>query len=445
MISPSTKTDLVGFFESRGFFGRSAPLYGGLEGVFDYGPLGAEVKLRLAASWRRRVIMERNDVESIDAALLSQPELLQYSGHVAGFDEELFRCLGCNSVGSEGQMETHDCPVEPVPVIQREGKLNLLFSSKAGVGVDATLCFLRPATAQQSYANFNRLMLFRGGHLPLGIAQIGKAFRNETAPDNYLCRMREFEQMELQFFIHPSEEQIWLDYWITDRMSWWEEQGIQRSRLTTVDVPDFDRAHYSKRTVDIYYTSDWFGSFEIEGIANRSDFDLRCHHKGGLVPEASGMPNGAINYASNEKTDVQDGHGSSFFCSAIEPAAGLDRGVFAVLLSAYCEELTSEGWRRVLRLPKHLSPRDLTFLVTDDLERKAAEGLKRALLQGMDAKVVIEQTNQPDQAVILEDERGTFLTAWFETDKIVLRDRDTGRLANASIANAQTLLSSALS
>lgn len=440
MTGSFTRADLIGFFEDRGFFGRSAPAYNGLAGVFDYGPLGAEVKRRLAAAWWRQMILERDDVEGIDAALLTQPELLHYSGHIMGYDEDLFRCSGCKVVGKESQMKAHECSAGPVSTLQWEGRYNLLFASQIGIGTDTTECYLRPATAQHSYANFNRLMSFRNEQLPLGIAQIGKAFRNEIMPDNYPCRMREFEQMELQFFIHPSEEQRWLDYWINERMSWWEKQGIPRSRLTMEEVPESDLALYSRRTVDIYFNSDQFDRFEIEGIANRSDFDLRCHQQGGLVPDACGLPEGTINTASTIKTATQDRRGNHFFCSAIEPAAGLDRGVFAVLLASYHEERSEVGWRRTLRLPRHLSPRDLTMLVTDDIEQETATSLKRKLLRTADLKIAIEQTQLPEQAVIQEDERGTSLTAWFEDNKITVRDRDTCRVTCASIGNAHALL-----
>src|SRR5215467_6201404 len=271
--------ELVSLCKRRGFIFQSSEIYGGLQGLYDYGPLGVELKNNLKAAWWRAMVYERDDVEGLDAAILTHARALHYSGHEATFTDPLVDCRNCQSRWRADHLDEKKCPKCGSADLTDPRPFNLMFKTTVGPVEDgSSYAYLRPETAQGIFTNFKHILDSTSRQLPFGVAQIGKAFRNEITPRNFIFRVREFEQMELEFFVEPGTDEEWHQRWVEERLDWWARQGVNRNALELYRVPKDELAHYSKATFDVMYRFP-HGTEELEGIANRTDFDLGSHTK----------------------------------------------------------------------------------------------------------------------------------------------------------------------
>jgi len=426
--------ELVSLCKRRGFIFQSSDIYGGLQGLYDYGPLGVELKNNLKAAWWRAMVYERDDVEGLDAAILTNPLTLKYSGHEETFTDPLVDCRKCKARHRADHLEEKVCPSCGSTDLTEPRPFNLMFKTAVGpVDDGSSFAYLRPETAQAIFTNFKHVIDSTSRQLPFGIAQIGKAFRNEITPRNFIFRVREFEQMELEFFVKPGEDEEWHQRWVEERLDWWEAQGVERNRLQLYKVPDDELAHYSKATFDVMYQFP-HGLEELEGIANRTDFDLGSHTKaqGDFNLHAQVMQN----RDSNTKLAIRDLESNQWIVPyVIEPSAGVDRGVLAVLNEAYrVEDLADGKQRTVLGFRPHLAPIKAAVL---PLKRnhEGIVGKAKAIKQQLQAlglgRVLYEDTGNIGKGYRRHDEVGTpiCITVDFQTieddDTVTVRDRDT--------------------
>jgi glycyl-tRNA synthetase len=277
---PATTIDqLVSLAKRRGFIFPSSDIYGGIQGVFDYGPLGVELKKNIEQDWWRANVYERDDMEGLDAAILMNRLVWTYSGHEDTFVDPMVDCRNCKMRWRADQIGGK-CPNCGSTDLTEPRPFNMMFRTQVGPVADPeSFAYLRPETAQGIFVNFANVLAATSRKLPFGIAQLGKAFRNEINPRNFLFRVREFDQMEIEYFVMPGTEDEWHQRWLENRLRWWEGIGVPRDRITIYDVPKDELAHYSKRTFDLMYDYPDIGVQEIEGIASRSDFDLGSHSK----------------------------------------------------------------------------------------------------------------------------------------------------------------------
>ncbi len=335
---------LVSLGKRRGFVYQSSEIYGGTGSVWDYGPLGVELKNNIKAAWWRAMVHERDDIEGLDAAILMHPRVWEASGHVAGFTDPLIECRQCHRRfrADNPDVQGGQCPVCGAKDSFTEPRMfNLMFKTFMGpVEEAAAVVYLRPETAQGIYVNFQNVLTSSRQRIPFGIAQIGKAFRNEITPGNFIFRTREFEQMEMQFFVEPGTDEEWFEYWRERRMEWVASLGIRRERLRFHEHEPHELAHYAKRAYDIEYEFP-FGWQEFEGIHNRTDFDLTRHQ------EYSGK---RLEYVDPVNRDKR------YIPYIIETSAGVDRTLLVVLADAYREEEVDGETRVVLALSPRLAP-----------------------------------------------------------------------------------------
>ncbi len=425
--------ELVALCKRRGFIFQTNEIYGGLQGLFDYGPLGVELKSNLKQAWWRSMVYERDDVEGLDAAILTNPEVLKQSGHEETFTDPLVDCRSCNSRWRADHLEKSACPSCGSKDLTEPRPFNLMFKTNLGPIDDGTsFAYLRPETAQQTFTNFKNVVDSTSKSLPFGIAQIGKAFRNEVTPRNFIFRVREMEQMELEFFVKPGTDEEWHQFWVKNRLNWWSKQGISEEKLDLYDVPKKELAHYSKSTIDIMYKFP-HGLEELEGVANRTDFDLGSHTKN--QSELSINAKVVKNTSSNAKLAIQDRETKEWTVPyVIEPAAGVERGVLAVLNESYeVQELEGGKERTVLSLKPHLSPIKAAVIPlkrnNEDLV-SAATSLK-GKLQGLGlGRVLLENSGNIGKSYRRHDEVGTPLciTLDFQTledQTVTVRNRDS--------------------
>ena len=433
--------DLVSLCKRRGFIFQSNEIYGGLQGLYDYGPLGVELKNNLKKSWWHSMIYERDDIEGIDSSILTNPLVLKYSGHEDTFSDPLQDCRDCNSRWRADHIEEGKCPNCGSENLTDPRPFNLMFKTSVGPVEDgSSFAYLRPETAQNIFTNFKNVMDSTPHALPFGIAQIGKAFRNEITPRNFIFRVREFEQMELEFFVKPGEDEKWHKEWTEMRLKWWQEQGLSSDNIELYHVPEDELAHYSKATVDIMYRYP-HGLEELEGIANRTDFDLGSHTKG--QEQLSIFSKVAENTQSNAKLAVQDLETKEWFLPfVIEPSAGVDRGFLAILNEAYEEEALEDGKTRiVLHLKPHLSPIKAAVIPLkrndSNIVEKAVE-LKNKLQRAISGKVLLENTGNIGKNYRKHDEIGTpaCITVDFQSlddNTFTVRDRDSMQQERVSL------------
>ena len=329
---------VVSLAKRRGFIFPSSEIYGGLQGVFDYGPLGVELKNNIQNDWWRTNVYERDDMEGLDAAILMNRLVWKYSGHEETFNDPLVDCRTCKSRWRADHIKGK-CPNCGSTDLTEPRPFNMMFKTQVGpVAESDSFAYLRPETAQGIFANYLNVQQTTSRKLPFGIAQIGKAFRNEINPRNFLFRVREFDQMEIEFFVMPGTDEDWHAQWLEARLSWWEGIGVPRSQIQIYDVPKADLAHYSKRTYDLMYNYPTLGYEEIEGIANRTDFDLGSHSRDqdklGLTARVSPNPDSLARLTYFDQASNR--HVVPF---VIEPSAGVGRCTLAVLCEAYAEEM----------------------------------------------------------------------------------------------------------
>ena len=446
-LAAKNMEELVSLCKRRGFVFQSGEVYGGLQGVYDYGPLGVELKNNLKNSWWSSMVYERDDIEGLDASILSKQELFKYSGHEETFSDPLVDCRSCKSRWREDLVKDGKCLSCGSTDLTEARAFNLMFRTPMGpVENEESFAYLRPETAQHIFTSFKNVQDSTSRQIPFGIAQIGKAFRNEINPRNFIFRLREFEQMELEYFVRPGEDEAALDYWRDQRLRWWEDQGIEPSNLEIYDVPESDLAHYSKRTLDIMYRFP-HGLEELEGIANRTDFDLGSHTKNqrdlGLVSETK------KNDESTMRLAVQDIEAKKWYVPyVIEPSAGVDRGVLAVLNEAYTVEELGEGKERVvLRLKSHLSPIKAAVIPLKKNKEELvalAKDIKSNLQSMGKGRVFLENTGNIGKAYRRHDEVGTPVCITVDFDSldngtVTLRDRDTMQQRTVAISELNQL------
>ena len=430
----TTMDQLVSLCKRRGFIFQNADIYGGMQGVYDYGPLGVELKNNLKAAWWRAMVYERDDVEGLDAAILTNRKVLKYSGHEDTFSDPMVDCKKCKGRFRADHLKDNKCPNCGSTELTEPRPFNLMFKTQVGpVESDENLAYLRPETAQAIFTQFKNVLDATSRKLPFGIAQIGKSFRNEITPRNFIFRVREFEQAELEYFVFPGEDEKWHEIWKEARIKWWEEQGLKREHMNIYTTPKEDLAHYAKACYDIEYQFP-HGMEELEGIANRTDYDLGNHTK--AQEEMNLTSKCHENKESTQKLCITDDKGKNIVPFVIEPSMGVDRGVLAVMTEAYTEEDLGGGNSRiVLKLKKHLAPIKVAVIPlkknNEQIMAKCHE-IKQSLLKLGIGRVALENTGNIGKAYRRHDEVGTplCLTVDFETIEnspatVTLRDRDT--------------------
>ena len=437
-MTASTMDELVSLCKRRGFIFQSNDIYGGIKGLYDYGPMGVELKNNLKQSWWKSMIYERDDIEGLDASILTAPAVLKYSGHEDTFTDPLVDCKSCKARWRDDQLENNTCPNCNSTDLTDPRPFNLMFKTAIGPVDDGTsFAYLRPETAQQIFTNFKNVIDSTNKSLPFGIAQIGKAFRNEITPRNFIFRVREFEQMELEFFVDPGTDEKWHKHWVDLRYNWWIDQGIKKANIELYTVEKKDLSHYSKATIDIMYKFP-HGNEELEGIANRTDFDLGSHTKN--QDEFDITAKVMENKKSTTKLAIHKLEEKKWIIPfVIEPSAGVDRGVLALLNEAYFNDVQNS--RIVLALKPHLSPikaaviplkRNNEELV--NLAKKIKKDLQKIGL----GRVILENSGNIGKSYRRHDEVGTPLciTVDFETlenNTVTIRDRDTMKQQRVNI------------
>ena len=432
-MTAKTMEELVSLCKRRGFIFQSNDIYGGTKGLYDYGPMGVELKNNLKQAWWKSMIYERDDVEGLDASILTAPSVLKYSGHEDTFSDPLVDCKSCKSRWRADLIDKESCPGCKSRDLTDPRPFNLMFKTSIGpVDDGSSFAYLRPETAQQIFINFKNILTSTNKSIPFGIAQIGKSFRNEITPRNFIFRVREFEQMELEFFVEPGEDNLWHKYWIDSRYNWWINQGIDKNNLELLEVEKSELSHYSKSTVDIMYKFP-HGKEELEGIANRTDFDLGSHTKN--QEEFNIKAKVIKNSQSTTKLAVHNIENKNWTIPfVIEPSAGVDRGVLAILNDAYKEEkIDDNNSRIVLNLKSHLCPIKAAVIPLKKNNNnivKKAKDIKNILQKLGIGRIVLENSGNIGKSYRRHDEIGTpiAITVDFETleDKTVtVRDRDT--------------------
>ena len=433
--------ELVALCKRRGFIFQSSEIYGGLQGMYDFGPLGVELKNNLKSSWWESMVYENDDIEGLDSAILTNPLVLKYSGHEDTFSDPMVDCKSCNLRFRVDQVPD-SCKKED---LTEPRQFNLMFKTNVGPLEDGeSFAYLRPETAQQIFTNFKNVIDSTSKSLPFGIAQIGKAFRNEITPRNFIFRVREFEQMELEYFVMPGMDDQSHDSWVQKRLSWWEAQGVPMDSIELYDVPR------SKKTIDIMYKFP-HGLEELEGIANRTDFDLGSHSK--KQKELNINSNVADNKDSNSKLAVQDDKGDWVVPFVIEPSAGVERGFLAILNEAYNVENLDDGNSRVvLKLKPHLAPVKVAVIPlkknNEDIVNLAKEVKVKLQKLGL-GRIIFENTGNIGKSYRKHDEIGTpiCVTIDFESldnETVTIRDRDSMAQSRINIKEISSFVESTI-
>ena len=433
--------ELVALCKRRGFIFQSSEIYGGTQGLYDYGPLGVELKNNIKNSWWKAVVYERDDVEGLDASILTKQAVLKHSGHEETFTDPLVDCKSCGERFRADQVPDY-CKEED---LTEPRQFNLMFKTNIGPIDDGkNFAYLRPETAQQIFTNFKNVVDSTARNVPFGIAQIGKAFRNEITLKSFIFRVREFEQMELEFFVVPGTDDQWHKDWVENRLQWWEKQGVPRNSLELYDVPKNELAHYSKATVDIMYKFP-HGLEELEGIANRTDFDLGSHSKDQEELNLQASVN--TNNDSNSKLALKDENNNWLVPFVIEPSAGVDRAVLAILNEAYNIEEIDGKERTVLKLEPHLSPIKAAIIPLKKNDKqivsKAKEIKNKLQALGL-GRVLFENSGNIGKNYRRHDEIGTpiCITIDFESldeETVTVRDRDSMEQKRVHIKDLEEL------
>jgi glycyl-tRNA synthetase len=411
-----TLDTIANLAKKRGFVFQSSEIYGGLRSAYDYGPLGVELLRNVKDEWWKSMVQERADIVGIDSAILQARQVWRASGHEEVFTDPMVECRNCNSRHRVDKLEDP----EKCPTCGMSGQFtdprefNLMFRTHMGpVESEENLVYLRPETAQGIFINYENVRRTNRLKLPFGIAQIGKSFRNEITPGQFVFRTREFEQMEMEFFCRPDEADEWFQYWLDERMQWYVDLGMSREHLRLREHGTDELSHYSATTADVEYLFPW-GWDELEGIANRTDFDLKQH------TEHSGEDLQYFDQEANQR----------FFPYVIEPAAGATRTTFAYLIDAYHEEEVDGEMRTVLKLHHRLAPYKVAVLPLskkDELiepAEKLAEDLRRRWM------VELDITQSIGRRYRRQDEIGTPYCVTVDFDSLedgaaTVRDRDT--------------------
>jgi glycyl-tRNA synthetase len=330
---------IVSLCKRRGFIFPSSEIYGGLASCWDYGPMGVELKRNVKDAWWKAIVQDRDDVVGLDTSIMMHPGVWAASGHIDSFTDPLVECKSCHLRWRADTVEGGKCP-KCGGELTEPRMFNLMFKTFMGpVEEGASIVYLRPETAQGIFVNFENVVTTSRKKLPLGIAQIGKSFRNEITPGNFIFRTREFEHMELEYFVRPGTDEKWLDYWVKERFDWYVKLGVRKENLRLRQHGKDELAHYAKDCYDVEYLFP-MGWSELEGIANRGDYDLTQHAR-----------------CSGKELSYHDAEaGEKYVPYVIEPSAGVDRSVLAFIVDAYDEEEVEKEKRTVLHLNPSLAP-----------------------------------------------------------------------------------------
>jgi glycyl-tRNA synthetase len=414
---------VVNLCKRRGFIFPSAEIYGGFRSTYDYGPLGVLMLRNVKDAWWRAMVQYRDDVVGLDAAILSSPRIWEASGHLANFTDPLVDCRSCHERWRADKIGD-TCPNCGSADLTEPRAFNLMFKTYAGpVESDATVAYLRPETAQGMFVNFANVLQTTRKKPPFGIAQIGKSFRNEITPQNFVFRTREFEQMEMEYFVPPAESGRWFEYWLGERIAWYRDLGIPEQKLRLRHHAPDELSHYSAGTADVEFLFPW-GWDELEGIANRTDYDLTAHAT-----------------ASGERLEYFDqATGERYVPHVIEPAAGATRTMMAFLLAAYDEDEVGGERRSVLRLDPRLAPYQVAVLPLSKNERLLP--LAREVLGALQrvAMCDFDVTQSIGRRYRRQDEVGTPLCVTVDFDSledaaVTVRERDTTEQVRVPIAD----------
>ncbi len=432
---------VVSLCRRRGFVFPSSEIYGGLGSTYDYGHYGVLLKNNLRSRWFEAMIRDRDDIVAVDTAVILHPRVWEASGHVEGFADPLVDCRTCKLRFRADQLGEAQCGRKPSKHpgetpdcdLTEARQFNLMFETTVGpVQDEGARAYLRPETAQGIFINFKNVLQLARRRPPFGIAQIGKSFRNEITPGNFLFRVREFEQMEMEFFVPPDEAEQWYRYWIEERMRWYLRYGLRESRLRVREHGEEERSHYSRGTSDIEYLYP-IGWSELEGVANRGDYDLTRHTE-----------------FSSTKLEYVGPDGERYMPYVIEPAVSLERIIVAMLVDAYDEEVVAERERTVLRLHPQVAPVSaavLPLIAKDERMVSTARGLHEELRD--DFFVEYDDAGAIGRRYRRQDEIGTpfAFTIDEQTAKdqtVTIRDRDSLAQERVALARVSEYLRDAL-
>lgn len=422
---------IVNLSKRRGIIFQSADIYGGFRSTYDYGPIGSLLLRNVKDSWWRSMVQLRHDVVGIDASILSPPAVWKASGHLENFSDPLVDCKECNERFREDQLEDlNTCPACGATGSFTEARaFNLMFKTHAGpVEGEGHDVYLRPETAQGMFTNFKLVQETARKKPPFGIAQIGKSFRNEITPGNFVFRTREFEQMEMEYFVPPEEANKWFEYWCEERMNWYLDLGIPQEKIRLRPHDADELSHYSSGTSDIEFMFPW-GWGELEGVANRGDYDLKQHS----------------DHSGEKLTYFDPNKGEHYVPHVIEPAAGATRSMMAFLLAAYDEETVNDELRTVLRFDERIAPYKVAILPLS--KKDTLTPIAQEIFDLVKAKWMTDydETQNIGKRYRRQDELGTpyCVTIDFDTidDKAVtVRDRDTMQQDRIAIDQLVTYL-----
>lgn len=426
---------LVSLAKRRGFVFQGSEIYGGMNGTWDLGPLGTLLAKNIKEEWWKSVVQKRDDVVGLDSTILHHPKVWEASGHIKNFTDPLIECKNCHSRIREDHLsEDGKCPTCGKKDWTAAKDFNLMFKTFIGpTQEDSEVVYLRPETAQGIFINFDNVLQSSRVKLPFGIAQVGKGFRNEITTGNFLFRVREFEMLELEYFVKPGTEKQAHEYWQKERLKWFLNLGIKKENIKLIDLPKEDLAHYSKGTAEIWYNWPFMGFGELEGIASRGDYDLKQHMK------SSGKD---LTYFDEEDKE-------KYIPYVIEPSVGVGRAFLAFFIDAYAEEEAEGEVRTVLKFHPKLSPIKASVLplVKDEKLQKVAREIYKNLKENW--FVTYDETSSIGRRYRRADEIGTpfCITVDFDSleDKAVtVRDRDTMKQERVNLVEIENFLSSKL-
>ncbi len=454
-----TMDKIVAFCKRRGFVYQSSEIYGGIRSSYDYGPLGVEMKRNIKEEWWRRMVHMREDMVGLDSAIIMHPKVWEASGHTATFNDMLVESRSskrryradhliedATGIDAEGLS-----PEQLTKIIQEDDRVkdpadggrdfapvrpfNLMFETYMGpVKTPENLAYLRPETAQGIFVNFKNVLQTSRVKVPFGIAQQGKSFRNEITPGNFIFRTREFEQMEMEFFVEPGTDEAWHEYWIEERWYWYTNLGLKEENLRRYEHPKEKLSHYSKRTVDLEYNYASVGWSELEGIANRTDYDLKQHAA----------------YSGENLEYFDQATGERYVPYVIEPAVGPDRIMLAFLVDAYTEEEVKGEGRIVLRLHPRIAPTKAAVFPLS--KKEPVSTIARELYDDLkgDYRIFYDDSGSIGRRYRRQDEAGTpfCVTVDFDTiedKKVTIRDRDTLQQERVPIAAVRDRLKALIS
>jgi len=418
---PDLLDKVINLAKRRGFVFPSAEIYGGFRSTYDYGPLGVNMLRNVRQAWWRSMVLERDDVVGLEAAILGPPAVWAASGHLETFTDPLVDCKRCKERWRADKIDGV-CPNCGSTEFTEPRAFNLMFKTEAGpVEGEGATTYLRPETAQGMFTNFLNVLTSTRRRPPFGIAQVGKSFRNEITPQNFVFRTREFELMELEYFVAPGDAERWHRYWIEERFAWYVDLGIPDDQLRRHEHAPEDLSHYSRGTTDIEFLYPW-GWDELEGVANRGDYDLVKHST------ASGVRLEYFDTASGER----------YTPYTIEPAVGSTRAMMAFLLAAYHEDVIEGETRVVLRLDPRLAPFQVAVLPLS--KKPELEGVAREVANQLRREFVCDYdvTQSIGRRYRRQDEVGTPLCVTVDFDSledhaVTVRDRDTTAQVRVSI------------